>query len=154
MIPVFNEVMVEGEDYVDWYYKSGAIDLNGNLTVPVMYDGIWGFREGVSAVRLNSEDGDYRIGYIDSANNTVIPFEFKWVSNFFEGTAVGAKEMTEEGMPVSVGIIDKTGAYVIEPQFENARASCEGLIAVKVDGLWGYIKSPVVYNVEAFDIVE
>ena len=37
------------------------------------------------------------------------------------------------------GFVDKTGAEVIAPQFEDARSFVNGMAAVQKDGLWGYI---------------
>ena len=37
------------------------------------------------------------------------------------------------------GFVDKNGAEVITPQFEDARSFANGLAAVQKDGLWGFI---------------
>jgi DUF971 family protein len=37
------------------------------------------------------------------------------------------------------GFIDKTGNFVIKPQFDDAHDFSEGLAAVKLNGKWGYI---------------
>ncbi|MGL5675221.1 MAG: WG repeat-containing protein [Cellulosilyticaceae bacterium] len=122
--------------------KVGAIDKTGKLMIPQDYYAIWGFQEGLSAVRIGGEGEDYKIGYIDHNNKMIIELKFKWVSSFSEGTAVVATEVEGE-IPKKVGVIDKTGNYVITPQLEDARAAKGGMLAVKKDGKWGYIKSPV-----------
>ncbi len=37
------------------------------------------------------------------------------------------------------GYIDKTGKYVINPQFDYAGSFSEGLAVVEIGGKWGYI---------------
>ena len=37
------------------------------------------------------------------------------------------------------GFIDKTGHYVINPQFDFAQSFSDGLAAVRIGGKWGYI---------------
>jgi hypothetical protein len=38
-----------------------------------------------------------------------------------------------------MGFINKTGDYVIEPQFEQAHSFQEGLAPVKINKYWGFI---------------
>ena len=37
------------------------------------------------------------------------------------------------------GFIDKTGHYVINPQFDGASSFSDGLAAVRIGDKWGYI---------------
>lgn len=39
------------------------------------------------------------------------------------------------------GFMDATGAFVIEPQFAEAKAFTEGLAAVRSAGKWGYVNA-------------
>lgn len=37
------------------------------------------------------------------------------------------------------GYIDKTGKYVIEPQFDHAREFAEGIALIEIAGKYGYV---------------
>lgn len=45
-----------------------------------------------------------------------------------------------------IGFVDANGNWVIAPQFEEALPFSEGVAAVKVDGKWGYIANPLIYD--------
>lgn len=45
-----------------------------------------------------------------------------------------------------IGFVDANGEWVIAPQFEEALPFSEGVAAVKVDGKWGYIANPLIYD--------
>ena len=66
------------------------------------------------------------------------------------GPAVGAVvaeasevEAGQNRFPVEVagrwGYVDRTGAFVIPPRFDEARAFSEGRAAVRLDGVWGLV---------------
>lgn len=46
-----------------------------------------------------------------------------------------------------IGFVDANGEWVITPQFEEVLPFSEGVAAVKVDGKWGYIANPLIYDV-------
>ncbi|MEG1700059.1 MAG: WG repeat-containing protein, partial [Alistipes sp.] len=48
--------------------KRGFVDKNGTVVIPLKYDDVGNFREGLAGVRLN---GKY--GYIDKNGTVVIP---------------------------------------------------------------------------------
>ena len=68
------------------------------------------FSNGLAAVRI---DGKY--GYIDISGNVVIAPRFDQAGNFDQGLAV-AGEIEIGGL----GIIAKSGSYVVEPMFSHA----------------------------------
>lgn len=78
-----------------------------------------------------------------------------------EGKGVGggswqdADPFTENGEYAAVksgdkwGFVDKKGAVVIEPQYEDARSFSNGFAAVKKDGKWGFIDQSNKMRIEA-----
>jgi hypothetical protein len=77
--------------------------------------------EGLLCVNSNSGDGS---GYIDVNGNIAIPFHFKYTSAFTDGLA---RVCDKNGL---WGFIDKSGEYIIKPQFEMAGDFNEGIAAV------------------------
>jgi hypothetical protein len=92
-------------------------------------------------------------GYCDVNGNWVIAPTFEDTQPFDDGRAF-AKSGGKWG------VIDKTGTFVIPPQFENFYVSdayewqmfCDGLALVQKDGKWGYINAqgdtviPFIYD--------
>ena len=137
--------------------KSETIDMR-KVVIQPQFDQVKGFSEGLAAVRL----GD-KWGYIDKTGKLVILPQFYLASEFSEGLAgvyydkVGNRligghidktgkivtqgvgtERFSEGLAVASrdgksGYIDKTGEFVIPPQFYDAKNFSEGLAAVSWD---------------------
>jgi hypothetical protein len=67
-----------------------------------------------------------------AAQDLVIAARFESAGNFHRGVA-----------PVLVdkrwGLIDRTGAWVVQPRYGNVRPGSDGLFAVQIDGRWGYV---------------
>ena len=55
---------------------------------------------------------------------------------------------SQEGENEKYGFIDKSGKFVIEPQFEFANDFCDGLARVKIDEKWGYIDKSGKFVIE------
>lgn len=110
--------------------KWGFIDKQGNLVIDYQYTSVYGFREGLACVQT-SDGGSW--GYIDTTGNVVIPVKYDHVTYFSpEGVAL-----------VTIGstgyLIDKTGAVLLETDYESSGECSEGRINVKKDEKWGYI---------------
>ncbi|EMS7459497.1 WG repeat-containing protein, partial [Campylobacter coli] len=52
--------------------------------------------------------------------------------NFNEGLA-------SVGLNGKIGLIDKSGKFVIKPKFDSIRSFREGLAKVELNGKWGFI---------------
>lgn len=63
--------------------KVGAIDENGVLKIPMIYDALTEFSEGLSTASLND-----KYGVIDKTGKTIIPFQYEGMSSFSEGWAI------------------------------------------------------------------
>jgi hypothetical protein len=123
------------------------------------------FSEGLAAVRMNGSTSIGKLGYVDRAGATIVPYELAVGGPFHEGLAavvfdgrcyVEARDGSPRGTPPSVpaasscggvptvitdrcgeGFIDKAGKVVF--RFQSARGFSEGLAAVEKDGKWGFI---------------
>ena len=73
---------VEREDFV-----FGFIDKNGKTVIPVEYDALGTFLEGLA---FACKDGKY--GVIDTQNNVVVPFEYTRITSYSNGLAVAVKD--------------------------------------------------------------
>lgn len=70
-------------------------------------------------------------GYVDTGNNYVIEPHFRWANDFREGRA------EVETADARMGLIDKTGRYIIEPLYEIVEYDDRtGRSLVRLDGRW------------------
>src|SRR5947207_494824 len=79
---------------------SGYIDRSGKVVIPLKYDAVWPFHDGLAQVRYNipngtvkTEEGQqwghrYQYGFIDRDGNEVIPLQFEEAGYFSEGYAM------------------------------------------------------------------
>lgn len=153
--------------------KHGFIDGNQNVVIPATFLSVGYFSDGLAWAKTTDE----QVGYINTKGEWVIKPQFtaghefdavsgmarvkqgdawmyvakdgtimrmtettKW-NNFSEGLAEGQKgELT--------GFFDKTGKWVIEPQFQGARAFKNGYAAAKRGELWGFIDKTGKWAIE------
>lgn len=124
----------------------GVINQYGEVIVEPVYASVSGFSEGMASV--SAERGG-KYGYINTEGELVIPMLYKHAYDFSEGLAA----VWEGGR---AGYIDKTGVYVIEPQFGwSAGPFSEGLAAVK-DDLYAFVidkEGQVVFEPKYYTII-
>ena len=72
----------EGRALVVKNGKWGHVDLNGNITTPIIYDGVGHFQEGRAWVKKNGKEG-----YVDLNGKIVIPLIYDDVGYFKKGRA-------------------------------------------------------------------
>jgi hypothetical protein len=74
-------------------------------------------------------------GYYDKTGKLAIPGPFhSGGSRFSEGLAAAQPHGTQK-----MGFIDKSGTFVIKPQFDRAEAFSGGLAAVRIGERWGFV---------------
>ncbi len=146
----------------------GFVDTKGRLVLPLAYQNVYGFHEGLAAIRVKG-----KWGYIDEKGTTVIKPTYFDTRGFCDGLAVVQKAESDqlvgfidktgkmaipakfdksktngftEGLALAslpkgkLGFIDKTGAWAIKPTYSRARPFSQGLAAFKDDsGKWGFI---------------
>ena len=107
------------------------IDKEGKIILPIEYDSIEKFSEGLAEVIK-----DWESGYVDKEGRIVIPFRAFQIAGgvyFREGLTVNSKE--GGGM----GFIDKEGKEVIPNKYDYATNFSEGLAGVRKGEKWGFI---------------
>ena len=93
--------------------KSGLIDKTGKVVIPIIYDLIGNFSEGLAPVSLN---GLY--GYINESGETVIPYRFNDAWSFEDGVAV----VVQNG---EYGLIDRTGRVSLLGRYDYIGKSAD-----------------------------
>jgi hypothetical protein len=88
-----------------------------------------GFNDGLAAVKVA---GKWR--FITESGEKKFDQEFAQATTFSQELAA-----VQEESNARFGFIDRTGRFVIQPGFENAKPFSEALAAVCLDGRWGYI---------------
>ena len=141
----------------------GFIDKKGNLVIQPQFDYVEDFSNGLAAVK-GGINGKW--GYIDKIGNFVIQPQYSNANSFSEGMAVVDNDRCidkngnflsfyssggvnfSEGLALvrnkdwKYGYIDKTGRWIIQPQYKEAGIFSEGLAAVPEGekyGKYGYI---------------
>jgi hypothetical protein len=98
----------------------------GEIAVPAKYRRAWVFSDGVAAVQKNG-----MIGFIDHKGNAVIDFKFPYHGNpltefvFKDGHCVVADTLGR------CGVIDRTGEWLIQPEYDDISAYKEYAIVSK-----------------------
>lgn len=118
--------------------KTGFIDTEGKLIIPLEFDSAREFSEGLAAVCLGpckfekNKGSDQLIldqtfngkyGYIDRSGKMIINPRFSQVGDFHKGLALaGTKDypLLNKANTFQYGYIDKTGTFVIQEQFSEA----------------------------------
>jgi hypothetical protein len=109
--------------------KTGKYIENINLIVDAE------FSDGLAPAKREPL-GQY--GYIDSAGQTVIPFQYEAASPFDGGRAV--VEGRTAGGKIGWGLIDRNGRWVVPPdRYEEIGPYSEGRCAFRVGQKWGFL---------------
>ena len=137
------------------------IDVNGNETINLgnKFIIVNPFHEGVAGVmmgrgkmpemfpeeneskkhfleRLKSAVDEISVnekwGFIDTAGNIILPLEYSFLSQLYEGIAVSIKNGRR-------AYIDRFGKNVLEVDFEQTGCFIEGLASIRRDGKYGCI---------------
>ena len=104
----------------DYGFAWGAVDVNGNVIIPVEYDYLGACSEGL--INFQKEK---KSGFIDKTNKIIIPAMYDNFSGFSDGLA--AVKISETG---KYGYIDKNNNLVIAAQYEDANPFYGGFAAV------------------------
>jgi hypothetical protein len=104
------------------------IDKSGNRMTPE-FEGVFEFHEELAAVVVGS-----KVGYIRRDGTFAIPAVNGSASGIDFSEGVAATRVKGK-----VGFMDKTGAVVIEPQYDDVFPFSDGFAAVQLGDRWGYI---------------
>ena len=124
--------------------KCGFINKKGEYVIKPEFDEVDEFSEGLARVKV---DGKY--GYIDYNGKMVVEPSFVLAKQYFSNGLAGVYIDTVEWQQwkdgkhlcyaKKVGFIDKTGRYVIKPQYDNAGNFRHGLAWIEIGGKCGFI---------------
>lgn len=115
--------------------KWGFVSLNRAYSIPMEFDEVEQFSEGLAPVR----QGD-KYGYIDKLGHLVIPSKFDDALSFNEGHAV--VEINEKW-----GMINRNGEFTVEPLYEDLGNLKEGLAYFSVEDVYGYFDNKGIVRV-------
>jgi len=111
-------------------HKYGAIDYDGNLVIPLVYEHLELPLEGLIAAKKISLEGISKWGYIDYKGKTIIPFKYVRTMGFWEGYGRVVQKVNGR---LKTGFINKKGVFAIPPQYYIASVFQEGLAAVRLN---------------------
>jgi hypothetical protein len=111
----------------------GAINSSGEFVIEPTGQSWYRFREGMASIRSGE-----KWGAIDRQGKVVVEPKYDLLESFREGFAVFR---VGQGERSRYGFVNKKGDEIIHATFHNARGFSEGLVAVKVANLWGYLDS-------------
>jgi len=124
---VGDETASTGDDMGTIAAKWGVIDRQGREVIPMEFDELGYFSDGLACVRKGK-----KCGFVNPRGQTAIPLTFDDAYGFCGGTApakLGGKW----------GFIDRKGRWVVKPTYEDVGGFEDGLCAVKASGKWGLV---------------
>jgi hypothetical protein len=110
--------------------REGFIDRTGKVVIPVCFDAVGDFSEGLARF-----ERDGRWGYIDPTGNIVIQPIFPWAEDYHEGLAHVQETGTVLGYDGRWGYIDKTGKVVIPANHRRMMSDEDGQESAFREGL-------------------
>lgn len=111
--------------------KYGFADTLGRVVIPVKYESVYDFKDGVSRVSLDKE-----YGLINKKGEQVAPFKYSGIWEFYDGVA---RVNITEGFSWAWGIIDNNGKELTTIKYDFVNEFTEGFAVVKLKGKMGYI---------------
>jgi len=132
--PVFDEGtrFYEGLASVKQKGRWGVINVEGDFVIPPKLANWCIFQDGFAGVA----DKRGKWGLIDKSGDFVMSPRYEWIQPFAFGLAHVLKGHSEDAR---CGFIDTSGTEVIPCVYHEARSFHDGLVAVQVARLWGYV---------------
>jgi hypothetical protein len=131
--------------------KWGFINTSGELVVPLIYEDVSDFRDGIARIETLTEKipigqwaggstiyhNVYSYKYIDTRGNEIKPLENLYLDSFSEGLAV-ARDATKEA-PFTYGYVDKNGKVILPFEYDEATNFSDGYALVNKGELTGIV---------------
>jgi len=122
--PIYEHAVpyVNGMTIVTLNGEKRAMDISGKMSIPLNYDNIEYFSEGLAVVSNQISTNEYKSGYIDTAGNLVIPLIYDTASNFSNGLArVGITDKRYNiRLQCKTGFINHNGETVVPLKYDYA----------------------------------
>ena len=107
--------------------KRGYYNMyTGEIAVPAQYRRAWVFSEGLAAVQRNGN-----IGFIDHQGNVVIDFLYPYHGNPLSAFVFNHGHCVVANAEGKCGVIDQTGQWLIQPEYDTVNAFEEYAIVSK-----------------------
>ena len=122
------ECLIEDRAVIHTYQGYGFADETGKIVIPMQYDKVWHFKNGLAKVEKNK-----RYGLIDKSGK-IISDEYDFIGNIDYGFAkIKQKD--------KYGLMDKNGKIIIPCEYNDILTLTKepDLIAVKKDNQWGFV---------------
>lgn len=119
--------------------KWGYVDGQDHEVIPEIYDRANPFQDGMALVMRG---GRYELIGETGRVKALLPEDLTEVGDFHDGLAY-------YGLGKQYGFLDRTGALVIQAQFDNLKAFSGGLAAVRLGERWGFIDKKGAWRVPA-----
>ena len=108
--------------------KFGFINSDGQIITEIEYDTVGDFHDGMAQVFIETETG-VKGGFIDISGQVVVPAVFDATRSFHDGVAI-VELCSDDGRNSYFGLIDKTGEYIVYPEFYWIDTFSEGIAGV------------------------
>lgn len=122
----------QGFSLVEGIRGNGFINANGEVTIPLEYNDMDHFSDGLAAYKENG-----KWGYMDKVGHIKIKPRFDLAGYFTDGYAVIGQRFDE--CSYEFGIIDKEGYEIIPATYESVSTFHKGLAIAKKDNKFGFI---------------
>jgi WG repeat protein len=118
--------------------RCGFIDIHGKLVIPLKYQGVDDFQEGLAAV---TSDGS-RYGFIDRTGKLVLDERYESLGPHNEHFGAGpfVNGRAPAGCKGFWGFIDKNGAWAIPPVYPFAESFQNGFAPVQIKTGTGHLR--------------
>lgn len=108
----------DGLAVVGQFDKYGIIDQTGKTIIPIKFNSLSNYSEGLAIYsEKNHWNDDYSYGYIDKKGDVSIKASWSNAYGFSEGLAAVRVGDYDSG---KWGIIDKTGNFIVKPEYDEA----------------------------------
>jgi len=110
--------------YPVWNY--GFIDETGSIVIPIQYDKVYNFSNGLARVRK------VKWGIVNKTGKEVVPTIYDDIGEFKEGVAKVSSNK-------KFGLVDKTGKIITPVIFDSIDDSKYGVTLIELNGKYGLI---------------
>lgn len=121
-----------------WGYAVQPTKDSIAVVIPFEYEEAFDFHCGLAAVRLKPCADRCTYFYIDKADRRAITKDFNYAGDFEDGYAIAGIGNCEEDSCL-YGIINKSGAWVVPPVYEELHEPTEGLYLIGKNERYGFI---------------
>ena len=134
-------------------YKYGFINKSGNEVIPIKYDQVGEFSEGLASACING-----KWGFIDKTGNEVIPFKYDTIHfNLIRKTFIPkfSNEFARVRLNKQWIYVNNTGVEIIPRKYDNIYDFSEDIAKVELNKKIGFIDKtgneiiPCIYDIQS-----